>query len=289
MMGLQDTSSHEVSRVMRVVEIRGGPQTLSKGSLVELWAFREVLWAFVVRHVKVKYKQAAVGVGWAVLQPVLSAALFALFLGRLARVPSEGVPYLIFAMAGMVGWTFFSTAAGSAMESIVVDQVLLRKVYFPREVLPIASVGAALIDLLVGLITLAIAAGLVGLRPDLTWIALPLPLLVVVTFATAIGIGFAAVNVYYRDVRYALPFLMQLGLFVSPVVYPLTLVPSTWRTIYAIVNPVAAAVDGVRRIMIHHSWPDFGISAGALLWAAILVVLAYAVFKRFERGFADRI
>src|ERR1700737_1534509 len=132
-----------------MVEVWGGPGGLSSESLVELWRFREVLWAFIVRHIKVKYKQAAVGVGWAVVQPVLSALLFAVFLGKLAKIPSEGVPYLLFALAGMIAWTYFSTAAGSAMESLIADQALLRKVYFPREILPLASVGAALVDLMV--------------------------------------------------------------------------------------------------------------------------------------------
>ena len=272
-----------------VVEVRGGPGGLSVDSLVELWQFREVLWAFIVRHVKVKYKQAAVGVGWAIVQPVLSAILFAIFLGRLARIPSDGVPYLLFAFAGMIAWTYFSVAAGSAMESLVADQALLRKVYFPREILPLAAVGAALVDLMVGLITLFVAATLFGILPGLAWLALPLPILLLVIMATALGLGISAINVYYRDVRYALPFVLQFALFASPVVYPLSLVPSTWRTLYAIVNPVAAAIDGLRRITLHHQPPDWGITFASLIWALVLLLASAFLFKRLERSFSDRV
>jgi lipopolysaccharide transport system permease protein len=271
-----------------VVEVRGGPGKLSAESMVELWHFREVLWAFVVRHLKVKYKQAAVGIGWSVVQPVFSAVLFAIFLGRLASIPSEGVPYLLFALAGMTAWTFFSGAAGSAMESLVTDQALLRKVYFPREILPIAAIGAGLVDLLIALVTVLVAAALFGIWPSLAWLALPLPLLLLIISATALGLGLSALNVYYRDVRYTLPFVMQLGLFVSPVVYPLGLVPPAWRTLYAIANPVAAAIDGLRRIVLHQSAPDWGITLGALIWSLVLLVGGAFLFKRLEKSLADR-
>jgi lipopolysaccharide transport system permease protein len=272
-----------------VLDVSGGRGGLSPESLRELWVFREVLWAFAVRHVKVKYKQAAVGIGWTVIQPVVSAALFALFLGRFAGVASEGVPYLLFALAGMVPWTYFSSAAGSAMESLITDQALLRKVYFPREVLPLAAVGAGLVDLVPGLVTLAIAAGLYGIAPSVAWLALPLPILILIVTAAAIGVGLSSVNVYYRDVRYALPFVLQLMLIVSPVVYSLTAIPEQWRSAYAILNPLAAAIDAVRRIFTHQEWPDMGITFGALGWSALLLLLAYALFKRLERGFSDRV
>jgi lipopolysaccharide transport system permease protein len=272
-----------------VFEIRGGPGGLSRDSIVELWAFREVLWAFIVQQIKVKYKQAAVGIGWAVVQPVLSASLFTIFIGRLARVPSEGVPYLLFALAGMAGWTFFSTASSSAMESLVANQAVLRKVYFPREILPFAAVCAALLDAAVAIATLAVAAAFLGSFPGPTWLALPVPILLLVMSATGIGLGVAAVNVYYRDVRYALPFILQLGLIASPVIYPPSIVPMPWRTAYEILNPVAAAIDGIRATVVHRAWPNWGITFGALLWSGILVLFAYWLFKRFERSFADRV
>jgi lipopolysaccharide transport system permease protein len=272
-----------------LLKIRGGRGRASLQSLRELWLFREVLWAFAVRSVKVKYKQAAVGVGWVVVQPLVSAALFALFLGKLADVPSEGIPYLLFALAGMTVWTYFSAAAGSAMGSLVEDQVLLRKVYFPREVIPIAAVVAGLVDFFPALLALVIAAIAYGVLPGIQWLALPAIPLLLVLAAAAFGLATAAINVYYRDVRYALPFVLQLGLFVSPVVYSLSEVPEPWRTPYAILNPVAAAIDGTRKIVTHGKWPDPLITFGALGWTALALILAYAFFKRVERGFSDRV
>ncbi|MEA2684641.1 MAG: lipopolysaccharide transport system permease protein [Chloroflexota bacterium] len=273
----------------RVVDIEGGPGSITIGGFRELYDFREVLWAFVVRHVKVKYKQAAIGVGWAIIQPGASALLFTVFLGRLAKVPSEGAPYLLFALGGMVLWTFFASATTTAMESLISDQQLVRKVFFPREILPLAAVAAALVDFLPGLGVLMVAALFSGLGPNLTWLALPIPVLLVLVTAAGLGVGLCSLNVYYRDVRYTLPFILQIGLFASPVVYPLSLVPSGWRTIYAVANPVAAAIDGMRRIVIHHTWPNFAVSLAALAWATVLLVAGYALFKRLERGFADRV
>lgn len=272
-----------------VMEFRGGPGRVSGESFRELWAFREVLWAFLLREAKVKYKQAVVGIGWAVLQPVLSAALFAVFLGRLAGVPSEGAPYLVFALTGMVAWTFFSGAAGAAIESLVANQTMLRKIYFPREVLPVAAVGAAMVDFIPGLAVLLVVAALFGITPGPAWLALPLPIGLLTFSAVALGLGLSALNVYYRDVRYVVPFALQLGLFATPVVYPLTLVPEGWRIAYAVGNPVAAAVEALRAIVLRGAWPDPAITAGAFGWATTLLAIGYLLFKRLERGFADRL
>jgi lipopolysaccharide transport system permease protein len=272
-----------------ILDVEGGPGGISRDALRELWVFREVLWAFAVRQVKVKYKQAAIGVGWAVVQPIAAAGIFALFLGRFANVASEGAPYLLFALCGTVIWTYFSGSASSAAESLVTDSALLRKVFFPREVLPLASILAGLVDFAPGIATLFAAALLYGIVPGLAWLALPLVLAIVVLFAAAFGLGLSGLNVYYRDVRYVLPFVLQLGLFASPVVYSLASVPAGWRDLYEVLNPLAAVIDGVRRIVLHNEWPQFGITFGALGWCALLAVASYALFKRLERGFTDRI
>jgi ABC-type polysaccharide/polyol phosphate export permease len=271
------------------VVIVGGPGRLTFASLRELWHFREVLWAFTVRQVKVRYKQAAVGVGWAVLQPVIAAAIFALFLGRYARITSENVPYLLFALAGMVAWTFFSNAVLNGSQALVANESMLRKLYFPREILPLSAVLASLVDLLPGIGVLALAVVLYGLSPDVTWLAVPIPALLLLVFASAVSVALSAVNVYYRDVKYALPFMVQIGLFLSPVVYPLTSIPAQWREIYTVLNPVAAAIDGLRRTMLHGQWPDWGTTAAALAWSLLLLLLGSVMFKRLERGFADRV
>ncbi len=223
------------------------------------------------------------------MQPVLAAALFAVFFGRLASIPSEGKPYLLFALAGMVAWTYFSGAVGSASESLVANQSLLRKIYFPRELLPLSAVGASLVDLAPGLLILAIAAGAYGIVPSFAWLATPLLVLILVTFAAAVSIGLSAVNVYYRDVKYALPFFLQIGLFASPIVYSLQSIPHRWRSVYAIANPAAAVIDGFRRVFVHGTWPAATVTFGALVWATLLFVVAYTFFKRLERGFSDRV
>jgi ABC-type polysaccharide/polyol phosphate export permease len=272
-----------------VLEVTGGPGGISADSLRELWAFREVLWAFTVRQVKIRYKQMALGVGWAVLQPVLAAAIFALFLGRFTGLGSEGVPYLVFALAGMVVWTYFSTAAGNGANSLLANDSMLRKLYFPREILPLSAVIASLVDLIPGLFVLAVVAGLYGYAPSIAWFALPLVPLVLVLFAAAFSFGFSAINVYYRDVKYVLPFVLQVGLFASPVVYSLDTVPAGWRNVYATLNPVAAAIDAVRRIMLHAEWPLWTPTLCAIVWSLLLIVGTITLFKRLERGFADRI
>jgi lipopolysaccharide transport system permease protein len=272
-----------------LVEVRGGPARLDRATLRELAAFREVFWAFVVRTVKIKYKQATVGIGWAVLQPLLAAAVFSLVLGQFAKVPRDGVIAPVFFLCGMVPWTYFSAATGTAMESVIKDASLVRKVYFPREILPLSAVIAALVDLAPGLVILAIVAALYGYPPGVEWLAMPLPILLLIATAVAASLLPAALNVYYRDVRLALPFFLQVGLFASAVVYPLSAVPEPWRAVWGIANPVVTAVDSVRRIVAHGSWPQPEMLAAAFAWSVLLIAFSYWGFKRMERSFADRV
>jgi lipopolysaccharide transport system permease protein len=272
-----------------VLEVVGGPGRLTLASLRELWQFREVQSAFVARQLKVRYKQAIVGAGWVVLQPLASAAIFALFLGRYAHVKSEGVPYMLFALAGTAVWGYFSGAVSTGSESLIGNQNLLRKIYFPREILPLTAVLSGLVDLAIGLGVLVVAAATYGITPAISWIALPLPILIMIALAGAVAVGLSSLNIYYRDVRYVLPFLIQFGLFASPIAYPLSAVPSGWRTAYAILNPIGGAVDAIRRIVVHGHWPDPVTAFGAVGWSLLLFLLAYALFKRLERGFSDRV
>jgi len=271
-----------------VVEVSGGPGRASLDGLRELVAFHGVLTAFAIRDVRIKYKQAAIGIGWSVLQPLVAAGVFALFLGRLARVPSDGAPYFLMALSGLVVWTYFSSAVNAASESLVREQALLRKVFFPREILPLASILAAIVDLVPGLALLAMVCAAYG-RAGLALLFLPLALLPLVVAGIALGLALSAVNVYYRDVRYALPFVLQIGLFATPVVYPLAIVPEEWRDPYAILNPVAGVIEAVRSIAIEDRLPDALLLLANLGWAAALAVGAYLFFKRLERGFSDRV
>jgi lipopolysaccharide transport system permease protein len=272
-----------------VIEIVGGKGRVSRETVRELWHFRDVLAAFTARQIRVRYKQAVIGIGWAAVQPIAAAVVFALFLGHFSKVGSEGAPYLLFALAGMVAWTYFANASSQALDSLVTNQGLLRKIYFPREVLPFAAVLTGLVDLAPGLATLIVAGAFYGMTPTLPWLAAPLVVLLLVVAASAFSLPLSAVNVYYRDVRYALPFLLQLGLFASPVVYSLSVVPSRWRDAYAILNPVAAAIDATRRIFVHGAWPHFGITLGALGWSLLALGVGYGFFKRVERGITDRV
>lgn len=281
--------SATLTQAKPLVEIVGGRGGVSLAGLHELWHFREVLWAFVLRNIKARYRQAVLGIGWAVIQPVLAAALFAVFLGRFAKVSADGVPYLLSALAGMSAWTFFSSGASASAASLVANQSMLKKIYFPREILPLSSIIASLLDLAIGLMVVVVAAVLYGDYPSVAYVALPLPVVVLMLAAAAFGVGLSAVNVYYRDVGYAMPFILQVGIFATPVAYPVTVVPEHLRTWYLILNPVAATIDGIRRIVIHGDWPAWWPTLASLAWATLVVGLAYALFKRLERGLSDRV
>jgi lipopolysaccharide transport system permease protein len=277
------------SRTVPVLVVRGGRGRLSGETLQENWEFREVFRSFVIRRIKVKYKQASVGIGWAVLQPVLAAAIFAVFFGHLAKVPSDGLPYILFALAGTVIWSYFSSAASLAMESLVIDQGLLKKVYFPREFLPLSAVVAGILDLGAATATLIAVAALYGIGPAISWIALPIPLLIAVLTCGAFGLFASAINTYYRDARHAMPFILQLIMYLSPVLYPMSLVPDSWQLPFAALNPLAGSIDGLREIVLHGGWGDATITAVSLASSCVYFLIAYAAFKYVERGFTDRV
>lgn len=253
--------------------------------LKELWDYRELLYFLVWRDVKVRYKQTAFGVAWAVLQPLLAMFVFSLFFGRLARMDSDGVPYPVFNLAGLVPWTFFVFGLTEAANSLVASRHLITKVYFPRLAVPLAPVIAGLIDLAIAFVLLLVVMRWYGIAPGMrTFLLLPLLLL---AFATALGAGLwlAALNVQYRDVRYVLPFLTQLWLFATPVVYPSSLVPAHWRAVYGL-NPMVGVVDGFRWALLG------GPAPGATIVASSIAALALAItgalyFRRMERRLAD--
>jgi lipopolysaccharide transport system permease protein len=251
-----------------------------------VWRHRELLGFFVWRDVKVRYKQTLLGAGWAVLQPTLTMLVFTLFFGRLAGVPSGGVPYPLFALAGLLPWQMFAHALSESGNTLVAHQSLITKVHFPRLVLPLAAVISGLVDLACASIVLVGLMAYYGIAPGAAIVALPLFVLLAVVTALAAGVWLSALNVRYRDVRYTLPFLIQTWLFVTPIAYPSSLVPAAWRPLYAL-NPMAGVVEGFR-------WALFGAPADAPAMAAIaaplvLVVLAAGLvyFRRSERTFAD--
>ena len=252
----------------------------------ELWVYRELIYFLTWRDIKVHYKQTAIGVAWAVLQPLAMMVVFTLFFGRMAGMPSEGVPYPVFVLAGLVPWQLFSRALSESSGSLVTDQRLITRVYFPRLIVPLSTVLAAIVDLFVALGLLLILMPIFGVWPDAR-IAL-LPAFVLLLLVTALGAGFwlSALNVEYRDVRYAVPFLTQFWLFVTPVIYPTSQVPEGWRFLYAL-NPMVAAVEGFRWSLLGVGQGPSAVMAVSSAVALLLFLTGIVWFRRLERTFVD--
>ena len=254
--------------------------------LRELWQYRELLYFLVWRDVKVRYKQTVLGAAWAILQPIATMVVFTLFFGRLAGVPSDGVPYPLFSLAALVPWTFFATGLVQSSNSLVGSQQLITKVYFPRLAIPIASVLAGVVDFALAFVVLLgvmVAYGTVP-GPRVVWIV---PLLLL-AFATALGVGLwlAALHVRYRDVRYVMPFFVQLWLLATPIAYPSSLLAEPWRTLYGI-NPMVGVVEGFRWALLGTETPPGPAVAVSSLVAVALLLGGIVYFRRTERTFAD--
>jgi len=253
--------------------------------LKELWEYRELLYFLAWRDIKIRYRQTMLGIAWAILQPLLTMILFSFLFGRLAGIKSDGIPYPIFALSGLLLWTFFSNAVTTSSNSLVSSSHLITKVYFPRMIIPIAAVGAGLLDLIVSFPLLAALAFYYGV--DLNWAVLMMPVIVLQTvlLAASIGMWLSALNVRYRDVRFAVPFVVQLWMFASPIIYPSSMLPGTWRWLVRL-NPLTGIIEAFRASLFggEFDWAALGISA--IITITLLVYSAYA-FRRVERGFAD--
>jgi lipopolysaccharide transport system permease protein len=254
-------------------------------NLGDLWAYRELLYFLTWRDIKVRYKQTLMGVAWVVIQPLLTMLIFTLVFTRFVKLDEGAIPYPLFAYAGLLLWTFFSVSVTSGTHSLISNTSLVTKVYFPRAFIPAAAVGAGLVDFLVGAVLLAALA--VYYRVPLTWglLLLPLFMLLAAMLALAAGMVAAAVTVRYRDLRHVLPFLLQLGMFASTVIYPIQAVPARWRWVIA-ANPMTGVLEGFRASLAGtpFDWPLVAVPAVA---APVLVGLAYYVFRRLEDTFAD--
>ncbi|HEY2526310.1 MAG TPA: ABC transporter permease [Candidatus Binataceae bacterium] len=260
-----------------------------RGSLLdalgELWTHRELLYFLTWRDVKLRYKQTLLGALWAVLQPLLMMVVFALLFGRLAHVPSDGLPYPVFAFAGLVPWQFFQNAVGQAGSSVVGNAQLVTKVYFPRMVIPGAAVGAALVDFAIAAVVLfAMMAGY-GIAPGAGIAMFPALVALLAIFAGAVGMWMAGMNVKYRDVKYVLPFMLQFWMFASPVIYPASFVPAGWRWLLML-NPLTGIIGGFRSALLNKpfDWVAIAVAAGLTLAGAAFAAWS---FRRMERDFAD--
>jgi len=254
--------------------------------LGELWAYRELLYFLVWRDINVRYKQTMLGAAWAIIQPFFTMVVFSVFFGRLARIPSDGLPYPVFAYCALLPWTLFAHALTESSNSLVANQNLLTKVYFPRSVVPLAALFTGLADFAVAFVVLLGMMAYYGIAP--TAAVIVLPVFVLLALGTALGVGtwLAALNVRYRDVRYTVPLVVQLWLFATPVAYPASLVPERWRVLFG-VNPMVGVVEGFRWSLLGTgTHPGLPMAVSALAVVAVLVT-GMLYFRRTERTFAD--
>ncbi len=255
-------------------------------NLRDLWHYRELALFLAWRDISIRYKQTVLGVAWILLQPILSTIIFTVIFGLLVKVPTGETPYALFALVGLLPWNFFAAALTRGGGSLLASTNLISKVYFPRIVIPIASLLSSLFDfVIVGIVTLLV---LLIFGMPLTWSLLALPAFGVLTFVAALGVSLwlSALNVQYRDVGYLLPFLSQVWFYVTPVIYPVDLLPVQWRWVLGL-NPMAGVVGGFRWMLLGSDWPGWGLLSTSILVTIILLVSGLLVFKRMERRFAD--
>lgn len=254
--------------------------------LGEVWRYRELLYFLTRRDISVRYKQTALGAAWAVLQPVLLMVVFTAVFGTLARIPSDGLPYPLFAFAALLPWQLFSFALTEASNSLVGNQRLITKVYFPRLVIPLASTLPAVVDFGIAFVVLLALMTWFAVVPTVAVVALPIFVGLALMTSLGVGIWLSALNVEYRDVRYTLPFLTQLWFFATPIVYPASLLPEPWRTLLGL-NPMAGVVEGFRWALLGTAAPAAGLIAASAIVALVVLLTGTLYFRRVERGFAD--
>ncbi len=254
--------------------------------LKELWEYRELLYFLVWRDVKVRYKQTALGVLWAIIQPVMTMVVFSLFFGKLGKMASDGIPYPIFSFAALVPWTFFSNGLTQASNSLVGSANLIKKVYFPRLTIPIATVLAGVVDFVLAFAVLLVMMLWYGITPTINVLWLPLFLLLALVASLGVSLWLSALNVEYRDVRYVVPFLTQFWLFATPIAYSSHLLPEPWRTLYGL-NPMVGVVEGFRWALLGTGTAPGPIVAVSALAALLLMTSGAFYFRRMEKTFAD--
>ncbi|HKS82415.1 MAG TPA: ABC transporter permease [Candidatus Acidoferrales bacterium] len=252
----------------------------------ELWTYRELLYFFVWRDIKIRYKQTIIGAAWAVLQPLLAMAVFTLFFGRLAHLSSDGLPYQVFSYCGLLPWLYFAASLQSSTNSIVENQRLVTKVYFPRLALPIASVFASLVDFAISFVMFAVLMAYYHIHPSISFVWFPAFLLLAILTAMGVGMWLSALNALYRDVRYVLPFLIQLWLFASPVVYSSSMIKPKWRSLYGL-NPMAGVIDGFRWSLTGHGQPPGGMVFVSAVAVILILVGGAAYFQKMDTTIAD--
>jgi lipopolysaccharide transport system permease protein len=266
-----------------VIQRRSGLDSLH---VAALWEYRELLYFLVWRDIKVRYKQTLLGAGWAIFQPLISMAVFTLVFGNLAKIPSDGLPYAVFVYTALLPWTYFSQALSRTANGLVSNAGLITKVYFPRLIIPLSDVTSPAVDFLCAFLVLLGLIAWYGIAPSWGVLALPLFFLLAVLTALAIGLWLGPLNARYRDVGVTIPFLTQFWMFASPVVYPISLIPESWRLVYSL-NPMVGVIEGFRWGLLGKENPDFSLMLVSLVVVLLLLVGGVIFFKRMERTFAD--
>lgn len=255
-------------------------------NLPELWRYRELLFFLVWRDVSVRYRQSLLGIGWAILQPFLTMIVFTIIFGRFAKIPSDGIPYPIFSYCGLLAWTYFSRSLSASSGSLVGSKNLISKVYFPRLILPLSGVIVGIVDFVVAFSFLIVMMLWYGIVPTLGLFFLPLFIIMAMMTALGTGLWLTALNVMYRDIKFVVPFLTQLWMFGSPVIYSSTLFPEKWRTLYSL-NPMVGVIEGFRWALLGKAAPDWNIVAISSLVILFLLFSGLMYFRKMEKTFAD--
>jgi lipopolysaccharide transport system permease protein len=254
--------------------------------LGELWEYRELLYFFILRDIKVKYKQTVLGVAWAIIQPLFTMVVFSVIFGKLAKIPSDGVPYAIFSYTALVPWIFFANGLNQASASLVGGGSLIKRIYFPRLIVPMSAVLSGTVDFLLAFLILLVMMAYFGMTPTVAIVWLPLLLLLALGTSLGVGLWMSAMNAQFRDVRYALGFIVQLWLYATPVAYPTSIIPEKWRMLYAL-NPMAGVVEGFRWALLGTDTAPGPMLLVSTLAAMALLTSGAFYFRRMEKTFAD--
>jgi lipopolysaccharide transport system permease protein len=284
MMVSADMSPGRTPDVLRIAPSRGWIPL----QLGAVWEYRELLYFLVWRDIKVRYKQTALGAAWAIIQPFFTMLVFSIFFGRLAKIPSDGLPYPVFAFAALVPWNFFANGLTHASESLVGSSHLIKKVYFPRLIVPLAAVVSGAVDFCLAFVVLLGLMAFYGITPGVSLAFLPLFILLAVCTSLGVGLWLSALNVHYRDVKFVVPFLTQFWMYATPIAYSSTMLPEPWRTLYGI-NPMVGVVEGFRWALLGARNDAGGMLAVSTLVSVGLLVSGAFYFRRMERFFADRV
>lgn len=269
----------------RSIDIRPG-RALGKLELGELWRYRELLYFLILRELKIRYRQAAIGAAWALIQPIMTVAIFSVVFGHFAKMPSGGVPYPIFAFTAVLPWMYFAEAVRRGSTGLVGDSDLIRKIYFPRLLVPLAMVAAPLIDFAAGFVVLLAILAFYQVPITIYILLLPLFLLVALGLSLSVALWLGPLSVRFRDVMHALPFVIQVWMYASPIAYPMAIVPERWRLLYSL-NPMVGVIEGFRWVLLRDGHPDFRAIAISCVIISACLVGGLVYFKKMERSFAD--